>query len=137
MSHDRQPPPVPAQVAPFAQVPGIDGAVRFILAFGGAELAIARNPRDDNELVEMFGRDRAEALAELTVPRRIPLAKPWLAGHFRAQGLSSARIARKLRVSDTSVRGYLRRADANRERLRADAERIERSRKTAREAKGV
>lgn len=38
-----------------------------------------------------------------------PPAKPWLAAHSHAQGLSIARIAHKLRISDVSVRTYLRR----------------------------
>ena len=118
-------PPAPtAQVAPFVQALGLEGAIRFILAFGGAELYIGKNPRDTNELVSMFGREAVEALAGLvTMPRRIPLAKPWLAAHFHAQGLSIAQIARKLRISDITVRAYLRRDAENRERLRANAER--------------
>ena len=85
----------------------------------------------------MFGREAVEALASLTtIQRRIPLAKGWLAAHFYAEGWSVARFARTLRISDVAVRGYLRREAENRERLRADAERIERSRRAAQEAKG-
>lgn len=117
-------PPPPAQVAPFIQVLGIDGAIRFILAYGGAELVISANPRDANNLVEMLGKDAVQALAALTgMPRRIPLVKPWLAAHFHAEGLSIAQIARKLRVSDVSVRNYFRKHAENRERLREAAER--------------
>ncbi|MFV0408567.1 MAG: helix-turn-helix domain-containing protein [Paracoccus sp. (in: a-proteobacteria)] len=101
------------------QVLGIDGAVRFLLAFGGAELIISKKPYETNELVRMFGREAVEALANLTtVPRRIPLAKPWLAVYFHSQGLSVAQIARKLRIADIAVRNYLRRNAENRERLR-------------------
>lgn len=114
----------PAQIAPFVQVLGIDGAIRFILAYGGAELVISANPRDGNDLVEMFGRDAVQALAALTgMPRRIPLVKPWLAAYFHAEGLSIAQIARKLRVSDVAVRNYLRKDAENRKRLREAAER--------------
>ena len=126
MSQNTRPPaPRPtAQVAPFVQAFGLDGAIRFLLAFGGAQLDVLRNPRDSNQLVQMFGREAVAELAGLpTLPRRIPLAKPWLAAHFHAHGLSIAQIARKLRISDTSVRTYLRRDAENRERLRADAER--------------
>ena len=130
MSHDsRHPPPVPAQVAPFVQELGVEGAVQFILAYGGADLVFARNPRDDSDLVQMIGRDAVMALADMPrLPRRIPLAKPWLAAHFHPYGWSVERIARMLRVSDVAVRGYLR---------RAQAERHERSRKAAHEAKGA
>lgn len=130
-------PPPPAQMAPFVQVLGIEDAIRFILAYGGAELVFANNPRDDNELVRMFGRDRAEALAGLIVPRRVSLLKPWLSRYFHAQGYSVARIARTLRVSDTAVRGYLRRAVASPEERRAEAERAEHSRKASYQAKGA
>lgn len=89
------PPQPPAQVAPFVQVLGLEGAIRFILAFGGAELVIARNPRDNNQLVAMFGREAVEALANLTtLPRRIPLAKGWLAAHFHAEGAYRPDLAR-------------------------------------------
>ncbi|WP_423206712.1 helix-turn-helix domain-containing protein [Paracoccus yeei] len=124
MSEESRPaaPAPTAQIAPFVQVLGLDEAVRFILAFGGAELYIGKNPRDTNELVQMFGREAVEALANLaTLPRRIPLAKPWLAAHFRARGLPIAQIARTLRISDVSVRAYLRQEAENRERLRSSA----------------
>lgn len=134
MSQDNRPPaPRPtAQVAPFVQVFGLEGAIRFLLAFGGAQLDVRGNPRDSNQLVQMFGREAVAELASLptlpTLPRRIPLAKPWLAADFHAQGLSIAQIARKLRISDISVRTYLRREAENRERLRADADRRARRR---------
>lgn len=124
---DKSRPPAPpptAQIAPFVQVLGLDGAIRFLLAFGGAELFIGNNPKDTNQLVQIFGREAVETLARLpTLPRRIPLAKPWLTAYFRAQGFSIAQIARKLRISDVSVRTHLRRGAENRERLRAGAAR--------------
>ena len=116
-------PPPTAQIAPIVQVLGIEDTIRFILTFGGAELDIRKDPRATNELVKMFGREAVEALACASLPRRMPLAKPWLAAYFHAQGLSIAQIARKLRISDVSVRAHLRHEAANRERLRADAER--------------
>lgn len=121
----RMPAPAPTvQVAPFVRVLGLDDAVCFILAFGGAEIYIGKNPRDTNGLVMMFGRDSVESLANLaTLPHRVPLAKPSLAAHFHAQALSIAQITHKLRVSDISGRTYLRREAENRERLRLDADR--------------
>jgi hypothetical protein len=38
---------------------------------------------------------------------RVPLAKKWLALCLRVQGLSVAAIARRLRVSDVTIRKYL------------------------------
>ncbi|QFQ87161.1 hypothetical protein F8A10_06810 [Paracoccus kondratievae] len=114
---------VTAQVAPFVQVPGLEGAIRFILAFGDAELYIGKNPRDTNELVQMFGRKSAEAFATLaTLSRRIPP---------RSHGLLPIPMRRVCPLpgsptscaSPISRRTYLRREAENRERLRADAER--------------
>ncbi|MFD2439479.1 hypothetical protein ACFSS8_04090 [Paracoccus kondratievae] len=113
---------VTAQVAPFVQVPGLEGAIRFILAFGDAELYIGKNPRDTNELVQMFGRESAEAFANLaTLSRRIPP---------RSHGLPPIPMRRvcplpgspKSCASPISRRTYLRREAENRERRRADAE---------------
>ena len=115
------------------QVLGIEDAIRFILAFGGSIVDIRSNPRDSNEMVQMFGREAVEALAALTtLPRRIPLAKPWLATYFHSQGLSIAQIARKLRISDVSVRNHLRREAEHRDRLSVEAERRQRSASIAR-----
>ncbi|MFV0292895.1 MAG: phage protease [Paracoccus sp. (in: a-proteobacteria)] len=83
------------------------------------------------ETLQTVLTERNEALADLaTLPRRIPLAKPWLTAYLYSQGLSIAQIARKLRISDVTVRNYLRREAANRERRQADAERIQQSRIT-------
>ena len=80
------------------------------MQFGGAELSLRTSPRQ-GKLVELFGQDRAAALAEAAghLPRRIPLAKPWLAQQLHEKGLSVAEIARTLHVSDVSVRAYLKR----------------------------
>lgn len=103
-------PRAPAHVQPFVDALGLDDAVRFLLHFGGAELTISPNPRD-GELVEVLGLDGARALADLAartvLPRRIPTAKPWLARLLKSEGLSHAKIARKLHVSDVAVRRYV------------------------------
>jgi hypothetical protein len=47
--------------------------------FGGAELCLSENPREDSQLCALVGHDNARALGKLLrMPRRIPLAKPWL-----------------------------------------------------------
>ncbi len=100
----------PAHVQPFVDTLGVDDAVRFLLHFGGAELTISLNPRD-GELVEVLGIEAARALADLSartaLPRRIPTAKPWLARVLKSQGLSHAKIARRLHVSDVTVRRFI------------------------------
>lgn len=117
-------PPPPAQIAPFVQVLGVEGAIAFILTYGGAELIISENPTARCDVAQRFGIEAARALAGLQRHRRVPLAKPWLAAYFYAQGDSIVTIARRLRVSDVSVRGWLRRAEENRQRLAANNRRI-------------
>lgn len=92
---------------------GIDGALEFLLTFGGAELYLTPTPGENSRLVRLVGRDKAIALAKASerLPRRIPLAKPWIAAVFREKGLSVADIARRLHASDVAVRGWLKKYD--------------------------
>ena len=102
-------PQPPAQIASFVQVLGLELTVAFLLRFGGAELHLSEDPRANSRLVALVGLDNARALGQLlTAPRRIPLAKPWLAAWLRARGESTAEIARTLHVSDVTVRGWLK-----------------------------
>jgi DNA-binding transcriptional regulator YiaG len=99
----------PAQVQPYVQVLGVDGAVEFLLTFGGAELYLSSKP-SRSRLVALVGREKAAALAKASeaLPRRVPLAKPYLAAVLRHEkGLSVADVARKLHASDTAVRRWL------------------------------
>jgi hypothetical protein len=100
---------VPANIEPFVRVLGVDKAVEFLLAFGGAELYLAKTPSGRSELARLVGRDKAGELAEAAefLPRRVPLAKRWIALTLKKQGLPHAQIARKMRVSDVTVRGYI------------------------------
>lgn len=102
----------PANLEPFVTALGVEDAVRFLLAFGGAELVYFRSPRQ-SKLVEVMGREAAIALAEADarhgLPRRVPLGKVWLAQVLRSRGLSVADIARRMHASDVSVRSWLKR----------------------------
>ncbi|MGG7567731.1 helix-turn-helix domain-containing protein [Rhodovulum sp. DZ06] len=100
----------PAQVAPFVDALGEDHAIRFLLNFGGAELTIPATPSPRGRLQETLGAEGAEALAAARdlLPRRIPLAKPWLARTLAARGMSTAQIARTILASDVSVRAWLK-----------------------------
>lgn len=100
-----------AQVQMFVDALGTEGAVEFLLAFGGAELYLPQNPRPDSKLVEVMGMDAACALGAMAqrvmVPDRIPTAKPWIARVLRARGLPNAEIARRLHVTDVTVRRWI------------------------------
>lgn len=100
-----------AQVQMFVDALGTEGAVEFLLAFGGAELYLPQNPRPDSRLVQVMGMEAARALGVMAqrcmVPDRIPTAKPWIARVLRARGLPNAEIARRLHVTDVTVRRWI------------------------------
>lgn len=107
MSHPRP----PAQVQPFVDALGTDGAVTFLLAFGGAELYIPSDPKGASQLVDVMGLEAARALSaeaqRVIIPKRIPTAKPWIARVMFTRGLPKAEIARRLHASDVTVRRWL------------------------------
>lgn len=113
---DRSPqtPPPPAHIEPYVQVLGVDGAVEFLMNFGGAELYLAPNPKRRSRLVAVVGQAKARELAAACegMPRRIPVAKQWIASVMRAKGLPVAEIARRLHSSDVSVRSWLKKSGA-------------------------
>jgi hypothetical protein len=103
----------PAHVEPFVRVLGVDDAIRFLLLFGGAELYLPRSPKGRSRLAQIFGVEKAQALAVAAehLPRRIPLAKPWIARVWSSRGLPVAEIARRMHTSDVTVRRYLAETD--------------------------
>uniref|UniRef100_A4WS26 Uncharacterized protein n=1 Tax=Cereibacter sphaeroides (strain ATCC 17025 / ATH 2.4.3) TaxID=349102 RepID=A4WS26_CERS5 len=103
-------PPPPQHVEPFVRVLGPEGAVEFLLAFGGGEIYLAATPKGRSRLVEMVGVEKAAALADAVgqMKLRVPTAKPWIARCLRAQGLAIAEIARRLHATDVSVRRWLK-----------------------------
>lgn len=111
MTQHRRPAPVPpAHVAPFVEALGAEGAIEVLLQFGGAEVHMAGRPRARSRLVAAIGPEAAARLAAVAdrLPRRWPLAKPWIAQSLHAQGLPVAEIARRLHASDVAVRGWVR-----------------------------
>jgi DNA-binding transcriptional regulator YiaG len=108
-------PPPPAHVAPYVSVLGTADAVTFFLTFGGAELYLAANPKGRSRLAALIGAERASALARISerLPARVPTAKPWIAAVWASEGLPKSEIARRLHVSDVTVRGWLKRPAAN------------------------
>jgi ribosome-binding protein aMBF1 (putative translation factor) len=99
---------IPANIQPYVRVLGEDMTIEFLLEFGGAELYLAREPKGRGRVEKLVGRDKAAALARASesMQKRIPLAKRWLAEVLQARGLSNADIARKMRVTDVTVRHY-------------------------------
>ncbi|HFQ15871.1 MAG TPA: helix-turn-helix domain-containing protein [Rhodobacteraceae bacterium] len=103
-------PPPPAQVAVYADVIGPARTVDFLLAFGGAEMAIPKSPGKNSMLAHVVGIENARKLSANAhrLPKRVPLAKKWLTQSLAMQGLPVAQIARTLRTSDVSVRKWLK-----------------------------
>jgi hypothetical protein len=101
----------PAQVAPYVNALGPELAVTVLLHYGGAELRVRMKPNPNAGYVDLIGVDASRALAREAesgwMPRRVPLVNAWLAAMLHWQGYSTIEIARKLRVSDVTVRGYL------------------------------
>lgn len=108
MSSETYPTP-PASIARYVKVLGVDGTIAFLLEFGGSEFWFPTGPESRSELVEVLGAEKALAICEHSenLKGRVPVAKPWLAAVLKAKGLSNARIARRLHVTDETVRAYL------------------------------
>ncbi len=99
----------PAQIDAYVEILGIELAVEFLLAFGGAELYLSKDPKGKSRLEKLVGYERAKALGNFSdhMQRRVPLVKPWTANYLAWKGYSTAEIARTLHASDVSVRGWL------------------------------
>lgn len=110
MNQVSRPMPKPtAQVAPYVQALGSETAVLFLLAYGGAELYIAADPKGRSSHEAFLGQDKARALAGVVhlLQKRVPLAKRWLVQMLVWQGHSIADAARKVRATDVTVSRWL------------------------------
>lgn len=90
---------------------GTDGFIRLCQVLGGTRLYVSYSFRDDHELVEAVGRELADKLSRAMAPAniRVPLARRERALHYRAQGLSDAKIARLLGITENGVGKLFRR----------------------------
>lgn len=102
----------PAHIEAYVRALGAQGAVRFLLAYGGTEFHVPRDPGPEHPFAAEYGWEAARALADLAVagvlPREVPLGKPWVARHLFTEGLSKTEIARRLHVSRPTVAHYLK-----------------------------
>lgn len=106
-------PKPPAQVAPYVAVLGPELTVPLLLSFGGAELYVPVTPKGRSRLEQLVGAEKTAALAQAThlMQRRVPLANAWVAACLYFDGWSVSEIVRRIRVTDITVRKYLRRYD--------------------------
>jgi len=84
---------------------GEEGFVRLCQELGGTRVYIAYTMRDDSDVVDAVGRELADKLSRALAPAtiRVPLARRERALFYRRQGLSDARIARKLGMTENGV----------------------------------
>lgn len=115
-------PKIPAHIEPFMSVLGIEDGIDFLLQFGGSYVYLSERPQDRSPVAELVGPERAAALARRIGPGslRVPLGKPFIAAYLRAKNSSVNAIARRLHVSDVTVRGWLNRADDRQLKLLLD-----------------
>jgi DNA-binding transcriptional regulator YiaG len=107
----------PAHIEPYVSVLGTQGALSFLLTFGGGEVYLTSNPKRRARLVELIGPEKAAELSD-AIPRlkvRVPTAKPWIAACMKAEGLPTAEIARRLHTADNTVRRWLSAGSENAE----------------------
>jgi hypothetical protein len=100
----------PAHLEPDVRILGNEGAIAFLLGYGGGELYIPRKAVPGAPLVDLLGLEAAQALGDAAdrLPKRVPTGKPWIARVLHTQGLSATQIARRLHASDVSVRKWLK-----------------------------
>lgn len=106
-------PSVPAYLSPYVDILGVDLAVTFFLRFGGSEIYLpmyAEQGARQGEVVNLIGFDNMKSLGEMLgqVKTRVPLANEWIARTLAWKGQPVAAISRQIRVSDNTVRGWLR-----------------------------
>ncbi len=84
---------------------GEEGFVRFCQELGGIRVYVAHRMRDEGDVVQAVGRELADKLSRALAPAtiRVPLARRQRALFYRRQGLSDARIARRLGMTETGV----------------------------------
>lgn len=99
---------VPANLQVFVEALGEDGAIDFLMQFGGAPLHIPKGTRGDTLVERAIGQTKTRALYAVRdrIPKRMPSGKAWIAACLQERGLSVAEIARTLKVSDVAVRKY-------------------------------
>lgn len=93
------------------EIIGRDATIRLANEFAGTRLYVPLRPKPSQELTVAIGEDAMQALvARLggsTI--RVPLYRELRAQFYRAQGLSNARIAARLGVTEGGVNKIFRR----------------------------
>lgn len=100
--------------ADLVEIVGEAAAVALAENFGGTRLYVPQRLKDCHPIVRAIGADAGKALVEAfhTSTIKVPLARELRARHYRAAGLSHAKIAARLGLTESGVRGLFKRIDA-------------------------
>lgn len=84
---------------------GMEGYVHFCQALGGTRVYVSHRFSDDHGVIQAVGREKADKLSRAIAPAtiRVPLARRERALYYREQGLSDAKIALKLGITENGV----------------------------------
>lgn len=109
-------PEPPANIAQYVEILGVDATFELVMTFGGSELYFPANPKGKSALEKLIGPEKMRALVAAAphLKARVPTAKPWLTAVLKSKGLSNAEIARRLRITDVTVRRHLEGTDLGR-----------------------
>lgn len=112
MTDDLPAPPkprVPPQAEPYVAALGEELAAEFLLQFGGAPIVFSAKSYGHSRAHELIGEDGVRALGAYYggERHRVPLEKKWLAQWLAWKGQTVYEIARRLHVTDITVRKYL------------------------------
>ncbi|HSI41783.1 MAG TPA: hypothetical protein VLA00_14665 [Xanthobacteraceae bacterium] len=105
---------VPPEIAPYIRALGPDRTGDLITALGGSMLYFARKASSRSTAAAIVGADGVQALSREfgTGMFRVPIARAWLVCHLFGRGVSVQEIARRLHMTDVTVRKYLKRRKA-------------------------
>jgi hypothetical protein len=84
---------------------GMEGFVRLCQALGGTRLYVPHAFRADHDLVGAVGAELADKLSRAMAPAtiRVPLGRRERALQYRAEGMSDAKIALQLGITENGV----------------------------------
>lgn len=109
-----EPMKVPANLAPFINTLGFDKGIEFLLRFGGSAMYLPKKPQDGRSMASsLLTADEIIALSQ-AIDRdylRIPVGKKFIAVYLHSRGISIGEIARRLHMTDVTIRGWLKKAD--------------------------
>ena len=101
--------PVPANLAPYVEALGAEGAVALFLALGGTQIYLPRRSSERSAMAKTIGAKNVERLAAVLGSDyiKVPLARRWVAQQLRDGGASDNEIARMVRADVATVRRWL------------------------------